>query len=374
MRTRNATFGLGWALGLSLALSSLPTAAQDNPQAKFGEEVAVTEVLLDALVTDRQGNVIIGLHPDDFIVEEDGKPIQVDDVSFYSNRRLLDSTESLGQAGAAIDTAPKSRYFILFFQEQQGVEASNPGVGLLKRQLEAAREARKWVSKERLLDDYVAVLSYDVKLKVHQDFTQDGAQILRGIDSAVTGKDPGENWPSRLPEVDTEQGVVSLRAGLPKGAELGKQSRTIYEALQIVAEAAGGIVGRKNLVYFGIGFGEQGSFGLYKPDPRYYPGMVRQLNDHNVAVYALDLVPSEVDYDLSNALHQLTNETGGTYYNNFVSFQTPLKQIASENSGYYLLSYRSPRPAGTTGYQKVSVRTKNKEFRVRTREGYLFGG
>ncbi len=375
------------ALTAALALAILPrTGAQEPQKGDFGDQVSVSEVLLDVLVTDRNGSVIIGLTPDDFVVEEDGKPVEVGSVTFYSNRRLLDEPGTLGEATLAIDKEPKSRYFILFFQDQQQVNASVPALGLLQRQLKAARESRQWVKKEKLLDDYVAVVSYDVKLKVQQDFTQDEQSVLRAIDNATTGKDPGANWPSRVPEA----GVVSLRANLPSGTELSKKTETIYDALTVLADATETIVGRKNLLFFGTGFGEtSGSrlfvrdgqtafgettgFGLYQSDRRYMPRTVQTLNDNNVAVYALDLMPNELEYDLSDALNELATGTGGKYFTNFVSFATPLKQVATENSGYYLLSYRSTHNAGENGYQKVDVRLKNSEFRVQAREGYLYG-
>lgn len=361
------------SLALLLALSPLKTLARDldEPQANFGEQVSVSEVLLDVLVTDREGNVIIGLQPDDFVVEENGKPINVSSLSFYSNRRLLDPPETTAGSATAIDTAPKSRYFILFFQEQQQIAAGAPELNLIQRQLKAANESRKWVQQEKLLDDYVAVLSYDVKLKVHQDFTRDAKQVLKAIEAATTGKDPGANWPSRLPEAE----AISLRTAMPKGNELAKETRTIYEALGVVAKATEGIVGRKNLIYFGIGFGDVEPLnGLYKPDPRYVPAMLQALNDNNVAVYTLDLMPNEFEYDLSDSLHELASETGGRYYSNFTSFLTPMKQVANENNGYYLLSYSATHPAGATGYQKVSIKAKNREFKVQAREGYLYGG
>lgn len=370
-KQRIAPHRLIWGLAVALALATLPPAAAQEPQqGGFGEQVTVSEVLLDVLVTDRDGNVIIGLTPDDFIVEEDGKPVDVGSVTFYSNRRLLDEPATLGEAASNLDTVPKSRYFVLFFQEQQQANADVPGLGLLQRQLKAARDSREWVKKEKLLDDYVAVVSYDVKLKVHQDFTQDESAALRAIQGATTGKDPGANWPSRLPQA----GEVSLKANLPSGNELSQQTRTIYAALTVLADATESIVGRKNLLLFGTGFGETSDFGLYRTDRRYMPKTIQTLNDNNVAVYAIDLVPNEVEYDLSDALNELATGTGGRYFAKFVSFTTPLRRVATENSGYYLLSYRSTHAAGESGYQKVTVKLKNREFRVQAREGYLFGG
>jgi VWFA-related protein len=214
-------------------------------------------------------------------------------------------------------------------------------------------------------------VSYDVKLKIHQDFTADSNEILAAIDRAAAGKDPGANWPSRMPEA----GTISLRSNLPAGNALRDQSTTLYAALQRLAEATQDIVGRKNLIFFGTGveLGQVAAFGLAKPDPRYWPATLQALNDHNVAVYPVDLVPSETDYAMQSNMHRLADETGGRYFWNFTNFLTPLKQMGQENSGYYLLSYRATHPAGATGFQKVKVRLKNPEFKVKSRSGYAFG-
>lgn len=365
MKTR--TIALGLALAALAAAAPLARAQEPAAETPFTGEVTVSEVLLDVLVTDRQGNVIIGLTPEDFVVTENGEPVEVADVTFYSNRNLL---EPAAAVPGDIDTARQNRYFILFFHEQQRASADNPQLRLLQRQLEAAREARRWVREEMLLDDWVAVVSYDVKLKVHQDFTRDKRELERAVTDASKGKDPGANWPSRIPDT----GGPSLRAHLPQGRELRDETTRIYDAFEVLAEAAGNFIGRKNLVFFSTGFGDTGGFGLYKPDPRFYPEMVRALNDNNVAVYSVDLMPAEViDHTFAYGLHQLADETGGVYYQNFVNFITPLQQVTRENSGYYLLSYRSTRPAGSSGYQKVEVDTRNREFKVRAREGYLYG-
>ncbi|MCP4658814.1 MAG: hypothetical protein GY856_25670, partial [bacterium] len=76
---------------IAVAVLASPWAilAQEEPAAEFGELVEVSEVLLDVLVTDRQGNVILGLGPDDFIIEEAGETIPLTGASFYSNRFRL---------------------------------------------------------------------------------------------------------------------------------------------------------------------------------------------------------------------------------------------------------------------------------------------
>src|SRR3954469_1230749 len=55
-----------------IALCGLGRAAvaQEQPQGQFQGKVNVTEVLLDVLVTDARGNVIVGLDKNEFVVKE----------------------------------------------------------------------------------------------------------------------------------------------------------------------------------------------------------------------------------------------------------------------------------------------------------------
>ena len=101
--------------------------------------------------------------------------------------------------------------------------------------------------------------------------------------------------------------------------------------------------------------------------------MLEALNDHNVAVYPIDIMPREFEHAQASFLGQLANETGGRYYENFVNFITPIKEIADEANGYYLLSYLAEHPSGEVGYREVEVRTRNPELQVKARKGYRFG-
>jgi VWFA-related protein len=351
---------LPFALVLLTLLPALASAQETPTAPPFGEQVEVSEVLLDVLVTDRSGNVIVGLGEEDFVVEEDGRPVPLIDVTFYSNRPRLDA------AGRPAAPAESERFFILFVHDQRSINVEVPG--LLARQIEATRRAREWVGTLQL-DDYVAVVSYDFSLEVHQDFTRNRPDILRGIDESARGADPEGNWASRLPPEDQP----SLLRGLPRGRDLLDETASIYEAMEAVAKATSGLVGRKNLVLFSTGFGRVNSFGQFVPEHYQNDPMVRALNDANVAVYAVDLAPIETEIPFASALSLLASQTGGRYFQNVVSFITPLEQIAEEASGYYLISYRAPHPHGSSGFQPVKVLVKNPEFRVKARAGYLYG-
>lgn len=341
--------------------------APEKPQAEFQGKVDVNEVLLDVLVTDASGNVIVGLDKNDFMVKENGKPVTLTGVTFYSNRRLLESTPKLAKQGVSTDQTTEDRYFVLFFEDQKDTAQEAPK--LLTQQLEAAKRARGWVDGELLPNDWVAVVSYDTRLKVQQDFTHDRRLLVEAIGDAMEAKDPEGNFPSRI----NTKGP-SLLAGLPKGTELRDKTPNVYEAMQQIARSAGNIRGRKNLLLFTFGLpGRENTFGSFVPDDRYFNPTVRILNNNNVAVYSLDLTPPAVEHTLSDSLNLLSKDTGGRYFFNVTNFSTPLDQMAKENNGYYLLSYESTQPAGKSGFQEVEVKTSNPELRLKSRKGYEYG-
>ncbi len=361
---------LPWLL-FCLIAAPWPAAAQEEPAARFEGLVEVTEVLLDVLATTRSGDTVTGLGKEDFIVLEDGEPVDLTSVSFYTTRYGSGRDRPDGEVTVADGEVPSSRYFIFFFHDQKRLGGS--GNRLTRRQLEAARESRRWVEEEMLRSDWVAVTSYDFKLKVHLDFTQRREELLEAIDDAARGSDPEKNLGRggrRLPP----QGAPSLLRHLPQGKELRKKTKRIYDGVRLIADASAHIVGRKNMLMFTIGFGEiQTGLPFALGDRRYYPPMEQALNDANVAVYTIDLTPPEFDHYQREFMSQLATDTGGYYHGSFVNFIIPLREIAEENVGYYVLSYQSEHPASEGGYQHVKVKARDKSVKVRARKGYLYG-
>ncbi len=330
----------------------------------LNERIRVAEVLLDVLVTDRKGNVIEGLGAEDFVVLHDGDEQEVTSASFYGGPSELSAT---GEGG----TTRTDRYFILMFHDQR-MQAPR----LAAPQMDNARWLKRWIEEELQPNDQVAVFAYQARLKVYLDFSRDRDEILAAVDAAARGKRDLEPWTTRSePEFDPNS--PSLIVNLPKGKELARQSRKLQQALELLGEAASGIAGRKNLVMFSLGFGEIGQFGSYTPDARYYPPMREALNAGNVAVYTIDTMGSTrrsiASASLNDSLSLISNETGGHYYANFTNIMSPMRQVAEENQGYYLLSFRSEYEAGTQGYRNIKVKVRDGKYKVRSRTGFRYG-
>ena len=346
--------------------------AQQTPAllAPFGAEILVSEVLLDVLVTDRKGNPILGLGPADFQVTEDDRKVQVTSAAFYSNRRYAGSEAAPATANSPADNSGLApHYFIFLFDDQRRNSADVPG--LLQRQVRAGKDAIEWLRGGLAPTDWVAVLGYDNRLKLFQDFSQDREALERAIQSATTGRSGRENFPSR--QALSAPGAPALAPGLPVGEALSEQTRTIYEALTLVGEASAPLVGRKNLLLFTIGFGRMNRFHQYEPDPRYFEPMAESLNDANLAVYSFDLTDTGDTHPFANAMNHISDETGGRYFPNVLHFKAPIADVARETSGYYLVSYKAEHLTGLRGFQKVEVTLANPEFKVTARRGYRFG-
>jgi VWFA-related protein len=330
------------------------------------DRIVVTEVLLDVLVTDKQGNVVTGLGPDDFVVNEEGKSQPVTGATFYG------SSEELRGSGIAGEVR-SDRYFIFMVHDLRQILPE-----LLAAQIDLARWAKRWVEEEMLPNDQVAVVSYNNRLKLYQDFTRDPAAVAKAIEKAALGKKELDLFKTRsAPTFDPDS--PSLFVNLPTGKELMRQTLKLQEALGLLGRAAEGIVGRKNLMLFSLGWDDpEESLSGWIPDPRYYPEMKESLNAGNVAVYSIDLLGSRrggfsSQSSINDSLSSISNDTGGHYYYNFTNALTPLRQVAEDNQGYYLLSYSSEYPNGQKGYREVEIETRNKDYKVRARKGYRYG-
>jgi hypothetical protein len=107
--------------------------------------------------TDRDGNVIVGLGKDDFVLEEDGQPKPVSSLTFYSNRKFLGTPAEAAEGGIVSAAPVAERYLIFLFEDQREANAEAPGI--LARQLDAGRRVKEWVRMEMLTSDWAAVLS-----------------------------------------------------------------------------------------------------------------------------------------------------------------------------------------------------------------------
>ena len=350
-------------LALVVAALALPALAQQQPaQQPFNEQIDVTAVLLDVIVTDRDGNQILGLGKDDFIVEENGVAQTVDSVDYFTNRVLLDGRED--QAPFKVESVREDRYFIFFFDKPQ-----DPS--LLFNELSLARKAvQNFIREDMKEKDRVAIAGHDVRLKIYSDFTNDPKQLEKALNDAL-------KFGRGLTEAKSA-GDGSIMGAIDKDRMMN-ETGTVYAALDVLADSVRGISARKNLVLFSPGIRDRNeaiSNGMIVSRSRDLDPALESLNAANVSVYGVQMqrdTSATSDMFVHQRLTEISQSTGGEYFRINTNFANAVESVEQTNAGYYLVTYRSEHPKGSRGFQSVDVKVRNPEFRVIARSGYQYG-
>lgn len=345
---------------LALLFASLFLSATLLAQTPLREQIDVDFVLVDVTVTDAEGNQILGLAESDFVVLENGVEQEIESVDYFTNRTLLTSRES--EAPFDVERVRQERYFILFFHEP-GDPGAIPGFsGELMRSTRAAEKLLEDLQPQ----DLVAIAGYDTRLKVYADFTSDRSILEKALRDVV-------GFSNGLREAPEYAGEVSILRNIDIKRMINKTGR-VYEGLELLADAVDPIPARKVLTLLSPGIGEPSSFNraMLANEETFFRPMIQALNASNVTVNSVAMLRDASFFPPEQTIARMANETGGEFFTNFVNFETPLEQVEKTNSGYYLITYRIRKPAGTHGYQKIDVSLRNPEFRVRAREGYSF--
>ncbi len=345
-------------IGLALLLlASIPLIAQQKEVVPgYQENVDVNLVLVDVTVTDSKGNQILGLRKDDFIVKENGTEQQVESIDYFTNRRLLTSRED--QAAFQVERVREERYFILFLHKQ----TESP---YYAEMLRAKKAASEFIDRDMLENDRVAIAGYDHRLKIYSDFTSNKKALKKALDKAVSF---GQGVVKR-PTAGTAPSILA-------NIDLNRMQKTgtVYEGIRVLSDSLRSIGARKVLVLFSEGIGEVDESNdrfMLNEEYRYQP-MIESLQRSNVSVYGVNLRRNVIDPRMEQTVARMASETGGEYFGRIVSYSIPLKRIENENNGYYMLSYRTAKSKDKHGFQKIVVSLKNPEFRVKSREGYVY--
>src|SRR5271165_4061969 len=165
-------------------------------------------VLVDTIVTDKQGNYITDLTAKDFKVWEDNKEQAIKSFSLESN------------SGAPSES--RRHYLVLFFDNSTMAFAD---------QANARAAAAKFVEANAGPDRYMAVINFGGTVQIAQNFTAD-AERLKQVVSNTKFSDVSPNTPNPQPTEVASLGMPQLRS-----AESNFGARTLLLALRNVAKS-----------------------------------------------------------------------------------------------------------------------------------------
>jgi VWFA-related protein len=343
MRIPSASTALGAALAM-VAVVSVPGRAQEPKP--FTERVDVHRVLLDVRVTDGLGQPLEDLSKTDFIVRIDGKPVPVESAAWVTGALRSSETGTVPAGSPSGTTMPGIEGRLVVFLIQKDLEPSRI-VGLMQLLIDARPFFAAFTPRDRL-----AVLSFDSRLRIWSDFTNDLERVRALLQHGILMSEPAALVESKAPSL-----VARLGARQADGAS------TMEEALALVGRALEPLPGAKSVIVFGHGFGRLGLSGVtLAPD---YDEARRSLRAARASVFCLDV--TQADYhSLEAGLEQVAEDTGGFFERTHLFPTRALNRLAGVLAGHYVLMVE--RPPVRKGRHRVDVSVPHRGATVLARD------
>ncbi len=411
---------------LTLLLPALPTAAQEGPAAEaeglFFDRVAVDVVNVEVYVTDKDGEPVTGLDRDDFVVTEDGKPVEVVNFHHVSEGRVATQLPAPEALPAERDPLDLPRMAEQEIPESQRlhlvVYVDNYHIHPLNRNRVFGR-LRAFLHKVVRPGDQVMVASYDRSLNIRHPFTSDPelvANALRDLErfsgSAIEREAERSDAVAAIYESSSLRQAESRAYQFSEAGyhELGLALRALQEMLDSLA----GLPGRKMLLHVSDGLPMVPGQDLYQAiqlryedisalgqaiswdRSRDFNRLISRANSNRISFYTVDagglrvqsgmgaenravntqrVVSGTLDgvrrRNLQAPLVLMAKQTGGQTVMNTNDVTDGLERFARDFDNYYSLGYRAPN-ADRGRYHKIEVRLKDKVkgWDVRHRDGY----
>jgi VWFA-related protein len=362
-----------WRLVLVLALplvAKRPMPAQNAAPANSLTTLTVTThlVVLDVVVTDKNGVPVTGLTKDDFIVLEDKERQEIRNFEPPAQHALppgniVHSTADIARIG----TSPVN---ILVLDELDTPFEDN---AFSRYSLQRFLKAQPGI-----LPPTELLVANDQRFTVLEDYTQN----LETLEAALK-RDPVE-YPWRL-----------ARSGNSGPEAIVRLAQTL-NSLDEIAQASAGTPGRKNIIWVGKGFPSVDMTGLSDAASKQLQNAIKRCTDlllgSRVTLYLVDPSPlSSATYDTQKPtdLATLESETATEPFSNAVRFSALAtvtggrifsmrndveREIATSMQNgalYYTLSYSPTNDSDESGaYRSIRVALTRPGLSATTRDGY----
>ena len=310
-------------------------------------------VLVDARITDFDGNPIRGLQPKDFRVRIDGKDAVVESVVWVPETAVAREKVTQQVQTDAPPAEPRPGRIMVFLVQTDFGRNPLRASG----QMRLAQQGRTSLLDIVEPGDRVAVLSLDSHLKFRLDFTDDKDAIGEALYQTMRMDQPAPPAAAAEP---------SLAGRLD--AEKMRLTSTPEQAMKLLGDALRGIPGPKSLLLCGWGFGYyyyRGNWVTQGPD---YDRAAEALQAARVSVFSIDT--PEGYHSLWVSLRRVAENTGG-YYG--AASAITYNRLRSILSGHYELEVR-PNSA-RRGDHTISVKVEGRRnLRIMARSAYADEG
>ncbi|HWN44230.1 MAG TPA: VWA domain-containing protein [Thermoanaerobaculia bacterium] len=361
----------------------------------FTDQIEVSLVNLEVVVTDKKGKSVSGLRREDFQVLEDGKPVEI--TNFYAE------TGPAPGSGPAEPRSVDQRLSLVVFVDDYNTEQESRNSILegLKAFLTGGSLSP---------GDQVMVVRFGRSLEVRKPFTTDLGQVLSEVEVIrKLASNLASRESSRDHQIQVLADALSIGGwGATAEARIREYAEveTSYvaaslDALETVVGWLGGLPGRKAVLYVSDGLpavpGEDlfiwaEAYSGYRSANRIsgmnagtydaselFRRVTSKASRNRVAIYPIEamgarwvrgtrLQEARIQ-NRQNGLSFLAEETGGRTMFNVSQAGAALQTMAADLSSYYSIGYRPQRQADDREH-KIEVKVKGKGLTARYRRWY----
>jgi VWFA-related protein len=336
---------------------------------------------IDVYVTDKDGQFVKDLTRDDFEVIEDGKPQDLQTLTFV-DLPIAAAPAAPVAKGPEPDVVTNSgtpgRLYVIVLDSASTWHAP-PTVGGVAYPVFVKRVATQFIDDNLQPGDLAAVVNTQGTFEDGQPFTSSKELLRASVDRY------GRGLSGDLPDEIT-------------AAEMVQRHLDTYRTLQDVATRLGVITGRrKAILWMGAqlrfemplcdrpgGTGPGTGLGTKECQMNLRWGSVLAAHRdamaaatrNNVAIYAIDpaglqITMGQRELDRLSGLRLVAEDTGGLAVVNTNNFRDGFTNIVRDNSTYYVLGYTPATDYRDGKYHPVTVRIKRSgRYTVRQRGGY----
>ena len=369
----------------AIAIGALSAFAQDaipTPPADDGEVVKISTSLiqLDLSVTDKKGNPITDIRPDEVEIFENGEKQEISGFSFISGSSTGDKPEP-----ASLYPEPVKNVRPEAVRRSIAIVVDDISLGF-DTTAHTRRSLKQFIDEEMRPGDLVAIIRTGSGVGALQQFTTDKKVLHAAVERIRWKPLFKDNLGAFMPfeARDGNDAVEDFQNDAFAAGTLG--------ALRFVINGMGQLPGRKSVILFSHGFRVIGSRSKASSGNRasfLLDGVVDQANRASVVIYAIDprglyasapiailgaADPSDRSLFESQAgLRLLAEETGGFAVTNSNGFAEGIRNVLRDQS-YYLIGYE---PSGDTfdpdtrRYNRIEIKVRRAGANVRYRSGFF---
>jgi VWFA-related protein len=377
-----------------------PTDPQQPPRIRTG----INYVRVDVIVTDKDGNPVLDLKPEDFAVSEDGKLQKIDSFAVVKIDPVQQAQERQREVRTLQDeereaSRPDVRLFTILLDDYHVRRGNDMAI---------RKPLQDFINNQLAPADMVALM-YPLTPVTDIRFSRDRDALQGAIDK----------FEGRKFNYDPRNQFEEQYAFYPAAVVERVRNQVTMDALKAACFQMGALrEGRKSVIFVSEGFTSTLPAQLNDPvaalpglnnpnrnnpnapqasDTQRLMGQIDMNRDmtevfdacnrQNTSIYAVDPRGLAVfEYGINeginltedaaglrdslDSLHVLASNTDGRAIVNRNDLAVGMKQIMRDSSGYYLLGYNSADAPTDGKFHEIKVNVKRRGLTVRARKGY----